>query len=356
MAAELDRIDQANGKAAMFSVKETPWHRQGEVLTEAPTFAAAMELGGLNFPVALQPMKALVTVNEAGDTIEVDVPENRAVIRMDRKEVLGVVGPSYHVLQNVDAFNVLEPLIDTGLATIETGGALRGGRDVWMMVKFNLESSKVRAVMGDEVKPFGLISNNHNGARKVTIQETPIRVVCANTLGFALAGTKSRNGSMPRDRSIAIRHTSNVKENVVTAAADLFGQITNRYEAIADQYAALKATVLSEALFARLVLDVAAPLPLTPKSERKDNIAKAAFEKATLRAEKKRARLVELWTAGDGHTGDGSAWEAYNAATQSFDHDADLWGAKDQLESLFDGGLAKAKNEVVQTLVDFVMA
>ena len=33
---------------------------------------------------------------------------------------------------------------------------------------------------------YGLISNNHAGERRVIVQETPVRVVCSNTLGMAL--------------------------------------------------------------------------------------------------------------------------------------------------------------------------
>lgn len=341
MAHELDI--RANGTAAMFSVKETPWHELGTVLSSAPTMREAMELGGLNFDVELQPMKAIIEIG-AG-MVEVDVPENFAVVRMDRREVLGVVGPSYHVLQNADAFRVLEPLVDSGLATIETGGTLRAGRDVWMQTKFNLSSPKVREILKDEVQPYALISNNHNGARKVTLQETPVRTVCANTLGFALRDLS---------RAIQVRHTANVKVRTVDAAAELFANITKRYEVIADQYAALKNTILSESLFARLVLDVAAPLPDASKvKERKDNIAKAAFEKATAKAQEKRDRLTYLWTNGDGHEGDASAWEAYNAATQSLDHDAAMWGAKNRLESLFDGNLSTVKQQVIESLVGF---
>jgi phage/plasmid-like protein (TIGR03299 family) len=357
MAALLDVIEQPDsmvdgvtgmaGKKAMFAVGGDVWHdpENTVAIDSAPTFEAAMNLGGLNFQVELQAMKAMVKLPNGG-TMEVDVPENRAVVRMDRNEVLGVVGPSYHVLQNLDAFRVLEPLVDAGIASLETGGSLRGGRDVWMMVKFNVDSDRVRAILKDEVLPYALISNNHNGARKVTLQETPIRVVCKNTLNFALRDLS---------KAVTVRHTANVKARTVDAAAELFGNVTRRYEVIADQYASLKATVLSEAQFERLVLDIAAPLPGAPK-ERKDNIAKAAFEKATARAEAKRDRLTQLWTTGDGHTGDLSAWEAYNGAIQSLDHDADMWGAKNRLESLFDGGLAKTKQEVVESLVEYSLA
>jgi len=348
MAHELDF--NANGTAAMFSVKETPWHRLGEVLAEAPSFEEAMEKGGLNFEVETTPMRTLVPVNESGDTIEVEVPNHRAVVRMDRKTVLGVVGPSYHVLQNRDAFRVLEPLVDAGLATIETGGTLRKGRDVWMQTKWNLTDPMVTEVLGSEVQPYALISNNHSGDRQVDLRETPIRVVCANTLGFALADKLAR--------AIKVRHRANVKERVVDAATELFANVTARYQKIAEQYALLKQTTLDEQMFAMLVLDVIAPLPDASKvAERKDNIAKAAFERAMARAEAKRTRLTYLWENGDGHTGNHSAWEGYNAATQSLDHDAELWGGKvDQLESMFDGSIARDKQAVIEALVGYATA
>lgn len=346
MAHELDTRE--NGTAAMFSVKETPWHELGTILADAPSLDEAMTLGGLNFDVEKRP---LVTTFEAqgGDVLEVEVPENFAVVRTDRMNkdgVLGVVGSAYRVLQNRDAFAVLEPLLDSGVATLETGGTLRGGRDTWMMVRFNIEDAKVRESLGSEVIPFGLISNNHNGSRKVTIKQTPIRVVCANTLTMAHA-LKS---------GIAIPHTTNVRTRTIDAAEKLFASLVESYREIADQFNTLRATTLTEEQFSATVLDVLASLPTAPKSERKDNIAKAAFEKATERAQAKRDRLTHLWTNGDGHTGNLSAWEAVNGAVQSLDHDADLWKADDRLAAMFDGSLSTAKLEVTNAVYDLITA
>jgi phage/plasmid-like protein (TIGR03299 family) len=351
-------IDFSKGSAAVFSVKETPWHSLGAILADAPTLDEALRLGGLDFDVQLDAMQAIFEQN--GVRMVVDVPDARAVRRADTNGIIGTVGPSYHVLQNVDAFAPLAPLLDAGLATIETGGALRGGRDVWMLVKFNLQNEKALATLGDEVLPYGLISNNHNGARKVTIQETPVRVVCANTLGFALrqAGVKENGRTKAADltKAVQVRHTTNVKANVVEAAKELFTTIDARYGAIAAQYDAMKATKMTEIEFEKVILDLIAPLPEKPKTERKDNIAVAAFEKATDRAIVKRNRLTALWTDGDGHVGDGSAWEAYQGAVQSLDHDADIWKAGNRLESLFDGTIAKDKQALVNSVVDFCMA
>ena len=48
MAHELDR-NTITGKRAMFSVRETPWHREGVILNEAPNMDEAMLLAGCNF-------------------------------------------------------------------------------------------------------------------------------------------------------------------------------------------------------------------------------------------------------------------------------------------------------------------
>jgi phage/plasmid-like protein (TIGR03299 family) len=344
MAAELDY--RANGVASVFVVKQSAWHREGTVWTDAPSLKEGMHTGGLDFEVDLRPMRTSFEI-AGGDTLEIDVPEHRAVVRTDRMNtegVLGVVGPSYHVLQNSEAFAPLEPLLDAGIATLETGGALRGGRDVWMMVKFDIDNAQVRdSMQAAGTQPYGLISNNHNGMRKVTLQETPIRVVCANTLGFALQDLS---------KAIQVRHTVNVKSKTINAAQQLFSTLTERYITIAMQYDLLRATTMSAEMFEKAVLNMIAELPEAPKGEQKNQIAQGHYERALARAEAKRARLIDLRSTGDGHTGDGSAWEAYNAVTQSMDHDTDLWkvSGESRVTALFDGALGKTKQAALDSI------
>lgn len=333
MPHELDI--NANGGAAMFSVRETPWHREGIVLTGAPSFADALELGGLGFEVETQPLY----FRSEGDMEYHHARGAYATVRTDRNEVLGVVTGRYQPIQNADAFGVLEPLLDAGLATLETGGSLRRGRDVWMLVRFHLDSPLVREVFADEVIPFGLVSNNHAGKRSVTVQETPIRVVCANTLAVALAG---------RRRAIDVRHTLSVESKTVEAAESLWGSLIERYDAVARQYHQLKCRYLDLETFRKAVLDVIAPIP-----------AELDGVKLTARQEGVRERIVErrrrvsyLWAGGIGHTGDGSAWEALNAAVESIDHDEGIWRTRGKrTASLLDGRLATLKNDVAASLL-----
>lgn len=344
MAAELDY--KADGTAAVLSVKEDMWHREGTVLAEAPQRPEAMEIAGLAYEVELRPLQAICEVRE-GETIEVKVPNYFATVRTDRNGVLGVVGPSYTPLQNEAAFSTLDPILDAGIASIETAGALREGRDAWMMVSLKLDLPGV--FRDGEVKPYLLISNNHSGERKALVQHTAVRVVCANTLGFA-----HRNAAAGIDNAIKVFHRANVKSATAKAVADMIETLTANFSIIASQYEKLQQRFLSEEEFSLNVLDVLAPLPEAPVGERatKNRIATAAWEKASERANKKRDRLSQLWTDGDGHTGDRSAWEAYNAATQSIDHDADLWkvDGDSRLASLWQGQLGKAKQSVFDSL------
>lgn len=352
MAHELDR--KADGTGAMFSVRATPWHEEGTVLADAPTLADALTLGGLDFEVDLR--RVYMNVNEtqlvstdANPLSEVqvptmvEVPDAFAAVRTDRDAVLGVVGSRYTPLQNADAFRVLEPLLDAGVAELETGGSLRGGRDVWMMVRFNIDNPVVQEVFADEVVPFGLVSNNHSGDRGVTLKETPIRVVCANTLGFA----HRRKG-----RGVKVRHTSSVASRTVEAAEALWTGVVDRYVRIARAYRSLQEHYLRREEFERLVLNVVAPMPakyddvdttdLDPRS-------KAAMARITARRE----RLLYLWRNGDGHVGNDTAWEAYNAVTQSVDHDTDLWQTRtdSRLEALAGGRLEQVKNDALASLI-----
>src|SRR5688572_35450 len=150
MPHELDQ--RANGTAAVFSVRQTPWHREGTVLRDAPSLEEALRVGGLDFDVDVRPLFVrsqpvpeipMFTYDPAGNAA--------ATVRTDRGTVLGIVTERYQPLQNRDAFGVLEPLLDAGLASLETGGALRAGRDVWMLVRFNIDSPLVREVFADEV-------------------------------------------------------------------------------------------------------------------------------------------------------------------------------------------------------------
>jgi phage/plasmid-like protein (TIGR03299 family) len=344
MAHELD-LNEANGRRSMFSVLETPWHREGVILNQAPSFLEAMTLAGCNFTVECRPL--YVTEHQPGTGVEyLQSPTGQAVRRTDRQgreSVLAVVGDTYEPVQYVDAFGILEPLLDQGVATLETGGTLRGGRDAWMLVKFNVKDPVVLEVFAREVVPFGLITSNHSGDASVQMMETPIRVVCANTLGAALG----------RGGMVKVSHRGeNAKVRVVEAAQQMFGGLVDRYRAIAEQYANLKARILTVQEFTSCVLDKSAPLPPDLHTPAGAHLTIRGYDLARAAADARRTAITAAWTSGKGHTGDLSAWEAYNGLVQVVDHDAELFRTRgSRVASMISGRLLATKKVALDSLV-----
>jgi phage/plasmid-like protein (TIGR03299 family) len=340
MAHELD-TNKATGRKAMFSVGATPWHGEGTILTEAPTFADAMHLAGCDYDVELREL----FVKAADADLYEPTGVGRAVVRMDRGTVLGVVKERYTPLANRDAFGVLEPLLDKGVATLETGGTLRGGRDAWLMARFNIDDPVVREVFADEVIPFALITNNHAGESRCLVMETPIRVVCANTLGAAVS-------RMDATSAVAVAHVGDARTKVVEAAERMFVGLIDRYKSIAESYALMKSTRLTVDAFVRTVLDVASPLPPDLGTVEAEHMTTRGYDLAYAAAERRRTALREAWTGGKGHTGDHSAWEAYNGAVEVIDHDATLYRTNgSRVAALIGGRLVERKQAVLERVV-----
>lgn len=159
---------------SMFSTRETPWHGLGHVLTDAPNVEEAIKLAGADWQVACRPVYC-----EGHDASSMA----RGVVRTDTGDLLGIVGPRYKPLQNSDLFGWFRPWVESGQVELETGGVLHNGQTVWALARITGEA--VDVTPGDTVHPYVLLSNSHTGKERARVGLTPIRVVCANTLGAA---------------------------------------------------------------------------------------------------------------------------------------------------------------------------
>ena len=160
----------------MFYTREKPWHGLGTQVLEAPTSAAALSLAGLDWKVI---QKALRT--EEGYS----VPGFKANIRDRDNQVLGVVTNRYRVVQNEEAFAFTDSLLGEGV-TYETAGSLQNGRRTWILAKL----PQRYIISGDEITPYLVFMNSHDGSGAIKAAMTPIRVVCQNTLNLALSSAK----------------------------------------------------------------------------------------------------------------------------------------------------------------------
>lgn len=177
----------------MMSVRKVPWHGLGRVLDKPPSIEEGIIQAGLDWSVKLQ--ETFTSVN--GNQVKL---HTQAVVRETDGKVLGVVGPSYGVVQNKNAFQFFQPAVEAGLIKLETAGSLRGGRRIWVLARIDGLSAEV--LKGDEVRGYFLLSNSHDGTTAVRVGFTGIRVVCANTEHMAHAEGKL----------LRVRHTARVND------------------------------------------------------------------------------------------------------------------------------------------------
>jgi phage/plasmid-like protein (TIGR03299 family) len=191
---------------AMFYTREKPWHGLGTMVAEAPTSAAALTLAGLDWRVI---QKNLLTEDRIG------VPGFKANLRDSDQQVLGIVTDRYTVVQNEEAFAFTDALLGEGVR-YETAGSLQNGRRTWILAKL----PQRYIISGDEITPYLVFMNSHDGTGAIKAAMTPIRVVCQNTLNLALSTAK---------RSWSTNHVGDIKGKMDDARNTLL---------YADQYMA----------------------------------------------------------------------------------------------------------------------
>ncbi|MDO4329086.1 MAG: DUF932 domain-containing protein [Lachnospiraceae bacterium] len=172
----------------MFYTREKPWHGLGTMVMEAPSSREALQLAGLDWQVIQKELKT----NDG-----IVIPGFKANLRNTDNQVLGVVTDRYKVVQNEDAFVFTDALLGEGI-TYETAGSLQGGRRTWILAKL----PQRYIISGDEITPYLVFMNSHDGTGAIKAAMTPIRVVCQNTLNLALSTAK---------RSWSTNHVGDIK-------------------------------------------------------------------------------------------------------------------------------------------------
>lgn len=205
----------------MFYTRETPWHGLGTRVLSAPTSKDALRLAGLDWKVLQQPIWT------EGKEIE----GYKANVRDTDGKVLGVVTDRYKIVQNTEAFEFTDALLGEGVR-YETAGALSDGKRIWLLAHMPHQY----IIMGEQISPYLVFTNSHDGSGAVKAAVTPIRVVCNNTLNLALSTAK---------RSWSMIHIGNVGEKLGDARETLF-QAEKYMGAVGAEYERLRQIKLTQ--------------------------------------------------------------------------------------------------------------
>ncbi len=306
----------------MFSVRETPWHGLGAVLDKPPaTVAEAIEASGLGWSVAKEPIAVDRGEKPAADwwvpRCE-EIPGFYATVRQDTREVLGIVGERYRLVQNHEAFTFIDQLLGSSI-NFETAGSLHGGRRVWVLATLPDHVE----VGGDDVRPYVLLMNSHDGSTAVIAATTPIRVVCQNTLNWGLANARQK---------FSIRHTEAVTQRVHEArrVLDLSINYYEQFKRFGDQLASERCTERQ----LRTVLDELYP----------SGTSDSASDRTRRSRQQTKDRIAELFLCGDTQgNAPGSKWAAVNAIVEYGDWLRPLRSSGQRFARALDDGPEKTR-------------
>ena len=292
-----DNIETFGGHAAFASRGEPGWHNLGTVFDQNKVITTATMLdlaylSGWNVRV-----EELVTASRTTVPSFEVIRDNPFDGLQDR---LGVVKSRYKVYQNEELFTFGDGIVDGG-GQWETAGSIKDGKVVFGSLLIDKDVIVGAGSANDLVKIYLLVNTSHDGSMSIQASVTPTRVVCQNTLQFALSGAQ---------QTFKIRHTQTMDGRLIEArkALGLTFAYADAFEAEAQ---ALYQTAVSDNQFDAIITS------LYPAPE-------ADVKGAQVKWETKRDTLFDIWNdSAEGPATTGASrstgWGALNALTEYVD-------------------------------------
>jgi len=281
---------------------ELPWHGINCVeLDGVGTSQQVIEAAGLGWTVEKMPVMTGASFEDMQNMMGAEmtvIPEHHATVRVNEDGLqipLGVVGDRYTILKKKNAFGFFDAVVDEDAAIYHTAGSLFNGKKIWLLAKL---PDSIYVGGDDVIDQYVLLSNSHDGTTSLIAKYTPIRVVCNNTLSFAIKGV---------GKEIKIRHTKSIKERL-TEAHRVLGIVAKSTEKSTDVFKAM-----AEREVTTKEVDSYIKLLIATKDE--NDVA--------TRTQNTRNKIIETFETGMGSglvTAKGTLWGLYNGVTEYVSH------------------------------------
>lgn len=310
-------------------------------LTGATTADEARAAAGLAWEASHVPL-FIEDCNPPLDGSDVDpayimVEKERAVVRSDNCEVLGIVGREHQLLSNADFFDFADVLLreaeGTWASADPVGGSLAGGRLPFLCLQLG---EGIQVAGQDAVNCAVLLADGKVGNSAFRGIVNPLRVACGNQVRSSL----KRLGLS----QFSIQHSGDLATKVADARMGL--AITSNYmrefEAMANRMAEID---IDAAAFSDFLAELV-PIPSD------------AGDRAKATAENQRMAFRANWRDSLTLTPDlrGTAWGALNLVTEVLDYgDIDVRRSKvptpeRRMNSIHFGSAARVRDRAYQLL------
>jgi phage/plasmid-like protein (TIGR03299 family) len=324
------------------SFRVPAWHGLGTVFEEEVSTKEMLELANLHdWNVHLEEVETPKGFNS--DKTYNYVTRTNPFDRK-QKDILGVVGERYRILQNEELFDFGDALLDGG-GRWETAGSIKGGRQVFGSLALERETVLDPTGVSDKVNTYLLVNTSHDGSIAIQASVTPVRVVCANTLNLALGSGVGRNRGVKQ--SFKIRHTQTAQGKIQAAreALGLANVYMDEFDKLAHEM--IQQTVSNDKF--QDIIRMAYPMPEQNKKG------------AVSRWSSKLEQIEDIYTGPFNNTIAGTAWGTLNALTERLDWHRTARGNKGDESILasasgFDPMINAEKNRLLQVVRQAVAA
>ena len=318
-------IEFVNGQAQMAYAGDLPWHGLGTKVSNDLTPQQMMQKAGVDWKV-----------REVESFIEFDGKRmntgQKSLVRETDGKILTNVGKDWHPCQNETAFEFFNEYVLAGDMEMHTAGSLKGGQYVWALAKVK-ESFDLFG--GDQVDSYMLFSNPHVYGKSIDVRFTPIRVVCNNTLTFALDSAAQR--------AVKVGHRAQFNPDMVKHQLGIAHEKFAKYKEMAQFLGSKRFSVDSLLNYYNEVF------PLTSGQDKQQVITAD-----TISRQAKNAYDV-LETQPGAEFAEGTWWQAFNSVTFVTDH---LQGrnADNRLHSQWFGSNQLRKIKAAEKAVEYALA
>jgi len=303
-----------NGVAEMAYSGELPWHGFGQRVDPDASIDTWMEEAGMTWKVNRSRVR--YATDAEGTTKVWD--ENLVLFRSDNGNPLGIASPQFKVVQPREVLEFFRDLTEMAGFKIITAGTLRGGRKFWAQADTGEQG---QVLNHDMVKQRILLATAVDGSMRTLAKNVSERVVCANTLAFALSETGAPE--------VQVSHKSEFDADRIKQQLGL--AIPQFHRFLSDMRELSKFELVpgqAEALTVRLLTGV-------------DDVESEGFEKAKEHYGYK--KIMQLFDGGQmGYSMLGVQGTAYgwlNAVTEFTSHHARSRSAENRLDSMWFGKL-----------------
>lgn len=314
-----------NGKVefAFTGDRSAIWHSLGNVIPDDATPEQWKVAAGMDWSIQRSKVRFVPSLG-ADPTVWDDY---HVLLRSDTKAPLAVVSDSFKVVQPGEVIDFFHDLIDAAGFKMTTAGVLHGGRKFWAQADIGDGDDVVR---GDFVGARLLLATACDGSMNTIAKGVSERVVCANTLGFAMS---EKGGSIVRVSHRSEFNADRVKEQLGLAPAGFARFIKQARE--------LSKLEVSPPAAKQFVLTLLGGVPVetvAADAERNEKVRESSGYKTIL-------ALFEGQGRGSSLPGvRGTAWGLVNGVTEYVDHfqrarssdnkfDSSQFGAGDELKT-----------------------